>query len=137
MAGMIFEMTGKVQKGQGKKFALNILNDKRALRKFWEIAFAQGATKEIHSSEIKDGRFKADLISDRSGKVLRIDNSALVAISRALGNPKVKEAGIFVHKMPGETVKKGDKLITIYANSEARLASGKGLFDINKLYKIK
>ncbi|HRZ84870.1 MAG TPA: thymidine phosphorylase [Candidatus Dojkabacteria bacterium] len=137
MAGMIFEMTGKVQKGQGKKFALNILNDKRALRKFWEIAFAQGATKEIHSSEIKDGELKADLLSDRSGKVVRIDNTALVSIARALGNPQVKEAGIFVHKMPGEMVKKGDKLITIYASTEARLASGKGLFNINKLYKIK
>lgn len=137
MAGMIFEMTDTVQKGQGKKFALNILNEKKALRKFWEIAFAQGATKEVHSSEIKSGKYSADMLSDRNGVVSGIDNTALVSIARALGNPKVKEAGIYIHKMPGDTVKKGDKLITMYAMTENRLSNGKGMFDIEKMYKIK
>jgi thymidine phosphorylase len=134
---MIFEMTDTVQKGQGKKFALNILNEKKALRKFWEIAFAQGATKEVHSSEIKSGKYSADMLSDRNGVVSGIDNTALVSIARALGNPKVKEAGIYIHKMPGDTVKKGDKLITMYAMTENRLSNGKGMFDIEKMYKIK
>ena len=53
MAGRLFEETEVVGIGEGKKFAQGILDNKDALRKFWEIAFAQGATKEIHSSEIK------------------------------------------------------------------------------------
>jgi len=137
MAGTIFEMTDTVQKGQGKKFALNILNEKKAFKRFWEIAFAQGATREIHSSEIKNGKFSADMISDKSGVVSSINNTALVSIARALGSPKVKEAGVYIHKMPGETVKKGDKLITIYAMTENRLANGRGMFDMEKMYKIK
>lgn len=137
MAGRIFEMTDKVPKGQGKKFARNILDERKALRKFWEIAFAQGATKEIHSSEIKKGSFSEDFISDRDGVVDRIDNVSLIGIARALGNPKIKAAGLYVHKMPGESVKKGEKLITIYSTTANRLANGKGMFEIEKVFKFK
>ncbi len=137
MAGMIFEQTGKSGKGQGRKFARTILDSKQALRKFWEIAFAQGATREIHSTEIKDAGLSADMISDRDGVVASIDNVSLVSLARVLGNPKVKAAGIRVHKMPGESVKKGEALLTIYAQTENRLSNGKRMFNIDKLYRFK
>ncbi len=130
MAGMLFEQTGKTGKGQGKKFARSILDSKQALKKFWEIAFAQGATREIHSTEIKDAGLSADMLSDRDGVVATIDNVTLVSIARVLGNPKVKAAGIRVHKMPGESIKKGEPLITIYAQTENRLENGKRMFNI-------
>ena len=137
MAGMLFEETEVVEIGEGKKLARKILDDKDALKKFWEMAFAQGATKEIHSSEIKNAEFSEDLLSNRNGTVESIDNTALVSIARALGNPKIKEAGIYVHKMPGEEVKKGDKLITIYATTQTRLAKGRSMFNIDKLYRFR
>lgn len=137
MASRLFEDTEIVPVGEGKKLAQDILDRKDALRKFWEIAFAQGATKEIHSSEIKNGQFSEDLMSNRHGIVESIDNTALVSIARALGNPKIKEAGIYVHKMPGEEVKKGDKLLTIYATTEGRLAHGRSMFNIDKLYRFR
>ncbi len=136
MATRIFEQTKVTERGQGKKFAQEILNSKKALDKFWEIAFAQGATKRMHSTEIKSGAFTEDFVSDRDGVVKRIENVELISIARALGNPKVKEAGLCVHKMPGESVRKGEKLITIYAATESRLANGKGLFDIDKIFKF-
>lgn len=137
MAGMLFEQTGKTGKGQGKKFARSILDSKQALKKFWEIAFAQGATREIHSTEIKDAGLSADMLSDRDGVVATIDNVTLVSIARVLGNPKVKAAGIRVHKMPGESIKKGEPLITIYAQTENRLENGKRMFNVDKLYRFK
>lgn len=137
MAGILFEDTGIVELGEGKKLAQEILDSKDALRKFWEIAFAQGATKELHSSEIKNAEYSEDLLSSRNGIVESIDNTALVRIARALGNPKIKEAGIYVHKMPGEEVKKGDKLLTIYATTESRLANGRSMFNIDKLYRFR
>ena len=114
--------------------AKEILESGRALEKFWEIAMAQGATKRVKSSDIRGGKFRYELISDRDGKVKRISNSALVTIARALGNPKIKEAGIRVYKMPGETVKKGDVLLKIHATTDGRLESGKAHLDIDKIF---
>ena len=132
-----FEMTKKVKRGEGKKLAREILDSGEALDKFWEIAFAQGATRKIQSSDIRPATLQYDLLSDRDGIVKSINNVELVVVSRALGNPKIKEAGIYVYKTTDEEVKKGDKLLTIYATTESRLESGKGLLDIDKLYTFK
>jgi AMP phosphorylase len=137
MATRIFENTKVVDRGKGKKFAQELLDSGKALDKFWEIAFAQGAVKKINSSEIRYGKIEHDLLSDRDGVVKSINNVELVAVARALGNPKIKEAGLYVHKMPGEEVKKGDKLITIYATTEGRLNNGKGVLSIDKLYDFR
>ena len=137
MATRLFESTKVVERGKGKKFAQELLDSGKALEKFWEIAFAQGAVKKVESGDIRYGRLEYDLVSDRDGVVKSIDNTGLVSIARALGNPKIKEAGLYVHKMPGESVKKKDKLITIYATTENRLNNGKGVLDIDKLYTFR
>ncbi|KKP64596.1 MAG: hypothetical protein UR61_C0043G0004 [candidate division WS6 bacterium GW2011_GWE1_34_7] len=136
MADKLFESTEKVARGEGKKYAQQLLESGKALDKFWEIAFAQGATKKIKSSEISAGKFEYDVVSQKSGKVDMINNVELVNIARALGNPKIKEAGIYMHKLNGEKVSKGDVLMTIYATSNGRLESGKKAIDINKLFCI-
>lgn len=137
MASRLFEMTKVVEKGQGKKFAQEILDSGKALDKFWEIAMAQGATKKVESSDIKTAQIQEDIFATSSGVVSRIDNIQLITVAKGLGNPKIKEAGVYIHKMPGESVKKGDKLITLYATTENRLKNGKGLLDIDKLYTFK
>ena len=137
MATRLFENTKKAKRGEGKKLAREILDSGKALEKFWEIAFAQGATRKVHSSDIKPANLQHDLLSDRNGIVKTINNIELVVIARALGNPKIKEAGIYVYKNTGDEVKKGDKLLTIYATTEARLDSARGLLNISKLYTFK
>jgi AMP phosphorylase len=136
MAGKLFEMTDVSEKGQGKKFAREILETGRALEKFWTIAEAQGAVKRIDSSEIVGAELQKDLLSDRDGEVKMINNIELVNIARALGNPKIKEAGIYINKMPGEKVKKGEKLLTIYATTDSRLQKGSGFLNIDKIFKF-
>ncbi|MGI5897860.1 MAG: thymidine phosphorylase [Candidatus Dojkabacteria bacterium] len=137
MASRLFENTKKAEIGEGKRMAEEILESGKALEKFWEIAFAQGATKRLKSTDIKSAKLEYDLLSDRDGVVRRIDNVALVSIARALGNPKIKDAGIRINKMPGESVKKGEVLMTLYAATENRLAGGKGLLDIDKLFTFR
>ncbi len=137
MATRLFESTKIVERGRGKKFAQEILNSGKALEKFWEIAFAQGAVKKMKSSDIRYATLEYDLLSDRSGLIKSIDNTQLVSIARGLGNPKIKEAGLYIHKMPGESVKKKDKLITIYATTEGRLQNGKALLNIDKIFSFK
>jgi AMP phosphorylase len=137
MATRLFENTKKAKRGEGKKLARNILDSGKALDKFWEIAFAQGATRKVKSSDIKPANLQHDLLSDRDAIVKTIDNIEIVGVARALGNPKIKEAGIYVHKTTNDEVKKGEKLLTIYATTESRLGSAKGLLDIDKLYTFK
>ena len=137
MAAIIFEDTNKVEKGKGKTFARDILQSGQALEKFWDIAFAQGATKKIKSDEIRRGRFVYDLIAKESGEVKYINNRELVNIARAVGNPKIKEAGIYVHKMPKEKFVKGDILLTVYATSEERLENGKTAIHMDELFGFK
>jgi AMP phosphorylase len=137
MATRLFEGTKTVKKGEGKKFAQEILDSGKALDKFWEIAFAQGANRKIKSSEIKTANLEYDLLSDRDATVKTLNNTQLVSIAKALGNPKIKEAGMRMHKVQGEEVRKGDPLLTLYATTEARLASAKDLLDVDKLYTFK
>lgn len=125
MASILFEGTDVAKEGEGKVFAQELLDSGKVLEKFWEIAFAQGATKKVFSKDIKKANFIYDLLADKNGEVKRVDNRKLVSIARAVGTPKIKEAGIYMHKMPGEKFEKGDVLLTIYATTESRLEKGK------------
>ncbi len=136
MAGMLFEATKITEVGEGKAFAQEILDSKKAYEKFWEIAFAQGATKVIKSSDIKMGGLSYEVRSVKSGVVKMINNIELVNVARALGNPRIKDAGMYVHRMPGEKVENGDVLITLYATSDDRLENGKKAVDLEKMYEI-
>jgi AMP phosphorylase len=137
MATRLFEGTKVVKRGEGKKLAREILNSGKALDKFWEIAFAQGAIKKVRSTEIKTAHLQYDLISDRDGVVKTLDNVGLVTIAKALGNPKIKEAGMYMHKVQGDEVSKGEPLLTLYATTEARLGGAKEILNIDKLYTFK
>jgi AMP phosphorylase len=59
-----------------------------------------------------------------------------VEIARALGTPKIKEAGIYMEKMVGEKVKKGDLLMTLYTTTKDRLEDGIKAVDLKELYEI-
>lgn len=136
MASRLFESTKVVGEGEGKRFAQEILDSKKAYDKFWEIGFAQGAKEITLSKNIFPGKYKYDVVSSKSGVVKMIDNVELVSIARSLGNPKIKQAGIYVHKMPSDTVEKGELLFTIYATSPERLENGKKSINIEKLFTI-
>lgn len=136
MAGILFEATGISKEGEGRVLAQEILDSKQAYDKFWEIGFAQGATKITKSSEIKTGKMVFDVVSTESGTVKLISSVELVNVARALGNPRIKEAGMYIEKMPGEAVKKGDVLFTMYATSADRLENGKKAVDLKKMYEI-
>jgi len=136
MASQIFEGTGKARKGMGKKFAQELLDSGKALKKFWDIAKAQGAKKEIKSTELKPGQLKYLVKATKSGIVKNICTREIVEIARSLGTPRIKEAGIHVEKMPGDKVEKGDILMTLYATAQDRLDEGIKAVDLEKLYEL-
>ena len=42
-------------------------------------------------------------------------------LARILGCPEDKRAGVYLHRHIGDTLERGDNMITIYAESKSRL----------------
>ena len=101
----------------GYKKSLELLNSGKAYKKMIEIIKAQGG-KEIAAEDIPIGKNSYDLLSSKSGKVREIDNLIISRIARIAGAPHDKGAGLYLHRHAGDKVKKGEKLFTIYSESQ-------------------
>lgn len=121
LSGILLEMTGRVPPNRGAEVAKEILKSGKALKKMKEIIEAQGGDPNIKSDDIPLGQYTADVEAPADGYVVSIDNGAIMAIVRAAGAPRDKEAGVYIHRKGGRYVKKGEPVMTIYANNEARL----------------
>ncbi|MFQ6009880.1 MAG: AMP phosphorylase [Candidatus Aenigmatarchaeota archaeon] len=120
VVGTLFDLVGK-NRIEGKKHAMNILKNKKALRKMREIIGEQGGNPKIKASDIKLGKKNVSVRSKKSGKVLWMKNAEIAAIAREAGTPKDKGAGILFNKKIGDSVKKGEKTLTIYAENTRKL----------------
>ena len=117
LASKILEMMSKAKSGKGESMARNILESGKALKKFEEILSAQGKT----NSGLSLGKYKHELFAKKSGKVASIDNKWVNTIGRTIGCPEDKKAGLYLHKHKGENVVKGEKIITLYAESKQKM----------------
>ncbi len=124
MAGRLLELSGVAPKGSGDNMARAKLENGEAEEKFWSIAMIQGAQKRVKSTDLVVAPYSFTVKAERSGEVRRIVNPNVVTIARALGAPFIKEAGMYMHKLRGDTVAAGDDLVTLYASSPERLQLG-------------
>ncbi len=129
MTGRLLELAGVAKSGEGAPLARSKIENGEAGKKFWAIAIAQGAPKELTSDQLQLAPYTFDVDSEKNGIVSRIGIRQTVDIARALGAPFVKEAGIYFHKTVGDNVKTGDKLFTLYAMNPERLELGKHLME--------
>ena len=128
LAGQIFEMTGKAKKGKGINFAKEVLDSRKALDKFHEIVKAQGGS----SKRIKPAKFCKDIIAKKTRKISEIDNKKINSLARIAGSPMDKSAGLYLYKHVGDKVKKGEKIITIYAESKSRMKEAISFYNSQK-----
>ena len=136
MATILLEESGKAKEGEGRQLAEEVLQSKKALDKFWEIAKAQGQKKILSSDEIEIGKFTYEIKSHKNGKIEDINTRGIVDIARALGTPKIKKAGLYLNKNVGDTVKKNEIIATMYSETEARLENGKEIFKVEEVWEI-
>jgi putative thymidine phosphorylase len=117
LAGQILEMTHKAKKGCGINIAKEILDSGKAFEKFLQIIKAQkGSIKHLEL-----GKFRKDMLVKSSGKISEIDNLKINLLGRIAGCPIDKSSGLYLHAHVNDRLKKGDKLLTIYAESKLRL----------------
>ena len=132
LAGHLLEMTGKAKKGHGKAMAQEIIDSGKALAKFKEIIRAQkGSLKNL-----SPGKHIQHMEATRSGKIFRIDNKEINSLARIAGCPLDKAAGLYIYTHVGDKIVKGEKLLTIYAESDVRLREAVKNYKKTKPIKI-
>ncbi|PSG97215.1 AMP phosphorylase [Thermoplasmatales archaeon SW_10_69_26] len=124
IAGILLEMGGLARRGRGQQEAQRLLEDGSALETFSEIVQAQGGP-EPELQPVGDHTW--ELVADKDGYVAGVGNRDIVAITRSLGAPKVKGAGVELPKKEGDSVEEGETLLKLYAESEYKLEAARKL----------
>lgn len=139
MSGIILEMSGKAKKGQGSKMAREILDSGKAFDKFKEIILSQkGELKNFEKiKQVEKSEFKKDIVSKKNGKIKEINIREINYLARVAGCPLDKYAGLYLYKHVNDKVKKGEKLISIYAESKAELNEAVKYFNKSEIIKFK
>ena len=122
MSGKLLELTKKCNIGKGYDIASDIIKSGKAMKKMQEIIALQGGNPKIKIDDLPIGQYTYDVKSERDGQIFHIDNKVISKIARIAGAPRDKGAGVYVDKIRGDHVMKGDKLFTIYAESETKLS---------------
>ncbi|OGJ19016.1 hypothetical protein A3K73_07760 [Candidatus Pacearchaeota archaeon RBG_13_36_9] len=120
LAGTLLEMTGEAEEGKGIELAEKILKSGKAFKKFRRIIKSQKGA--VSDSRLKLGSFSKDILSGKSGKIGEIDNRKINLIARILGSPADKGAGIYLRKHCQEKIRKNEQLLTLYSESDEKLA---------------
>ena len=137
MAGQLLELVGKAKRGKGAALAKKQLESGKALEKMREIIKAQGGNPQIKPEQIKVGTDIETITAEKDGIVIAIDNEKIKRISKFLGAPNDKGAGMFLHKHVGDKVKFKEPIFTLYAESGRKLSDAIGFADSNNPFKIK
>lgn len=133
LAGQLLEMTKKAKKGEGINLAREILESGEAFKKFKQIIETQGG----RIIKIKPGKFKKNILAKKSGRIYEIDNKKISLLARIAGCPTDKFAGLHIPFNTKDLVKKGEKILTIYAESKSRLNEAVKFYKKEKPLKIK
>ncbi|MDJ0977547.1 MAG: thymidine phosphorylase family protein [Erythrobacter sp.] len=116
LAAAILEMGGACAPGKGRETATAILDDGRAMAKFVAICEAQGGFRRP-----KTAAFQHAIESERSGRIVAVDNRRLARLAKLAGAPRSPAAGVELHVNIGDPVEVGQRLITLHGESIGEL----------------
>jgi len=136
LAGELLELAGKAKKGEGKAMAMKQLESGAAWKQMQSIIKAQGGNDKVDSEDITVGALKHYIDVPKSGKVTFTDNKNINTLCRILGAPAEKMAGIYLNVEYGDTVKKGERMYTLYAQSQQRMELAKAALKKTKIFTI-
>ena len=126
LAGEIIELGGTAAAGSGRSIAQHLLDSGAALAKFEAICAAQGGmrvpgrARHVHVVE-----------ATRAGVVAGFQNRWLARIAKLAGAPRAPTAGVDVHAPLGVSVRTGDPLISIHAETPGELDYARGYLRAN------
>lgn len=100
------------------------LQDGRAMDKWNDMISAQGGDPK---AELPKAKFSHTVLAEETGSITKLDALAAGIASWRLGAGRARKedpvqagAGIVLHKVQGDSVNKGEPLLTLYTDEEAR-----------------
>ncbi len=120
----------------GYSLAKNILQSKKALKKFKEIISAQGGNPMIESDKITLSNIKEEIKSKEKGRVKKINLYYLSSIAKILGAPQNKTSGVYLYKKIGDMVDKNEPVMIFYSKDQNYLKQAKEMLKIFPIYQI-
>ncbi|MFX1426652.1 MAG: AMP phosphorylase [Promethearchaeota archaeon] len=129
LAGIILEMSGKAQKGQGQNLAKDILRSGKAYEKMKKIIIAQGGNPEIKPDEIELGPHLKEFFAAKEGYIVEVNNSIINQIAKTAGCPSSKTSGVEIIKKQGAKVKEGEVVFKIYSHSQSKLRKAEKIYN--------
>lgn len=131
LAGGMIYLGGKAETfEEGLRMATDAIENGQGLAKFREFVEAQGGNPEITEdySVFPQAGIAVDVINFEDGYIAELHAEAVgVASQHAGAGRATKEdeidmaAGIYIWRKPGEYVRKGEKLATVYGNDEVKV----------------
>jgi thymidine phosphorylase len=117
LAARVIELGEGLQPGAALPIARALLDDGAAWRKFQSICDAQGGMREAPRAELTH-----EIVAPRAGRVREIDNRRLARVAKLAGAPRAKAAGLVLQARLGATLRAGQPLYAIHAESPGELA---------------
>jgi thymidine phosphorylase len=115
LAGLLLELNG-APAGAGREHAARALDDGSAERKFEAICDAQGGRRTPPAAP-----HTAPIAAPHGGAVSGVDNRLLSRLAKLAGAPRDPAAGVELHVHLGDTVARGDPLMTVHAETSGEL----------------
>lgn len=139
LANAPFRIKGSVLRtfGNTQRWAAEILAQGLALQKLKDIVEAQGGNPNISSDKIKPGKHIYNIRAHKKMVVKHLDSKKLSTITKVLGAPHRKGAGIYLEKKEGETAEKGDIICTLYSETEYDLKEAKDTLEYLPIFSYK
>jgi pyrimidine-nucleoside phosphorylase len=135
VAGMILLLAGKASNlEEARSISIRSLDDGSAWHKFVEWLVAQGSDRAVLEAPglLPNASLIEDVPSPRAGFVTDIDAYEVGLTAVMLGGGREKKGdpidyavGIVLHKKVGDWVEKGERLLTIHANDQGKLAEAR------------
>lgn len=123
LAGKLLNLCFPKQNGERK--AQELLHSGKALSKMREIIQAQGGNSNISSADIEVGHERHECLAHQKGEIESVNNKNITIVSRVLGSPDDKKAGIFLAKRVADKIDKNDILMVLYSSDKWRLKEAK------------
>jgi AMP phosphorylase len=129
LAGILLEMGGKAEKGQGQNLAKEILKSGKAYEKMKHIIEIQGGDPNIVPEDIKLGPYEKEFRAKKEGHITGVNNAIINQIAKAAGCPNSKSSGVEIFKKQGARIKEGNLIFKIYSDSPSKLKRAEKIYN--------
>ena len=116
--------------------SMTLLESGRARETFGEIIEAQNGDPTVTASDIDVGKERHTVTAGQSGTIMHVDISLISSLARRAGAPRNPGAGLWLHRARGDAVSNGEKLVTIHAESAAKLEDAVRFYRRHDVFRI-